>query len=129
MTAFRDDIDHSTAAHGVSTSEGLEGAGGGWDFVTERKRGIGRAGDIEKARKKVREIEREKVSAHNLHSLFSAPFNPLESSPPFVDVSLRVRLSFFPTVAKGPEYSRKTSLTRQPLSGSGPQSILGAWYK
>lgn len=57
MTAFRDDINHSTAAQGVGTSEGLEGAVGGWDFVTERKRGKARAGDIEKVRKKVRESE------------------------------------------------------------------------
>lgn len=55
---------------------------------------------MKKARNKVREIEREKVSAHNLHSLFSAPFNPLESSPLFVDVSLRVRLSFFPQLLR-----------------------------
>lgn len=126
MTAFGDDIDHSTAAHGVSTHEGLEGAGGGWDSVTERKRG--RAGDTEKSRKKVREIEREKVRAHNLHSIFSAPFNPLESSPPFIDVSLRVRLSFFPTVAKAQMYSSKPASLAH-LSGSGPLSIIGVWYK
>lgn len=57
MTAFRDDINHSTAARGVGTSKGLEWAVGGWDFVTERKRGKARAGDIEKVRKKVRESE------------------------------------------------------------------------
>lgn len=51
MTAFRDDINHSTAAQGVGTSEGLEGAVGGWDFVTERKRGKRRVGDIEKVGK------------------------------------------------------------------------------
>lgn len=51
MTAFRDDINHSTAARGVGTSKGLEWAVGGWDFVTERKRGKRRAGDIKKVRK------------------------------------------------------------------------------
>lgn len=57
MTDFRDDINHPTAALGVGTSEGLEGMVGGWDFVIERKRGKGRAKDIEKVRKKVRESE------------------------------------------------------------------------
>ncbi|TRY91970.1 hypothetical protein DNTS_034157 [Danionella cerebrum] len=67
--------------------------------------------DFEKA---IRDAEREKVKAHNLHSGFSALINPLESSPQLAGVPLRMKLSAFPTVAQGQEYSRATKLSLPP---------------